>query len=87
MKILKYYILLTTIFIIYVEYSVGNILFRPNEHGNLVLNIGSLLHYLTHPLYNKFLWNIQLLDVNYIFWSILYFSIYLKYIKKNILKI
>ena len=67
MNFIKSYLLLVFIFIIYVEYSVKNILFRPNETGLLVINMNSLIHYLIHPLYNRFLWNVQLLDVNFIF--------------------
>ena len=67
MNLLYYIIIVTTIFTIYVEYSVGGILFRPNSLGKTVINIRSLLSYLINPLYNRFLWNPQLLDVNYPF--------------------
>ena len=52
---------------IYVEYNVGGILFRPNSHGKISTNLYSMFSYLLNPLYNKFLWQPQLLDVNYIF--------------------
>ena len=67
MKYLYYFIIITILFIVYVEYSVGGILFRPNSLGKTVINIRSLLSYLINPLYNRFLWNPQLLDVNYPF--------------------
>ena len=70
-------IFITIIFVIYVEYSVGGILFRPNSLGNYTPNIGSLLNFMIDPLYNTFLWNIELLDVNYIF--ILMISIFINY--------
>ena len=67
MNLLYYIIFITTIFTIYVEYSVGGILFRPNSLGKLSMNLYSWISYLLNPLYNKFLWQPQLLDVNYIF--------------------
>jgi hypothetical protein len=67
MNLLLYIIFVTTIFIIYVEYNVGGILFRPNSLGKLSTNLYSMFSYLIDPLYNKFLWSVQLLDVNYIF--------------------
>ena len=67
MNLLLYIILITTIFTIYVEYSVGGILFRPNSLGKLSMNLYSWISYLLNPLYNRFLWQPQLLDVNYIF--------------------
>ena len=67
MNLLLYIIFVTTIFTIYVEYSVGGILFRPNSLGKLSMNLYSLFSYLLNPLYNRFLWQSQLLDVNYIF--------------------
>ena len=67
MNLFLYIILITTLFTIYVEYSVSGILFRPNSLGKLSTNLYSLFSYLIDPLCNKFLWNIELLDVNYIF--------------------
>ena len=67
MNLFYYIIFITILFTIYVEYSVGGILFRPNSLGKLSTNLYSLFSYLLDPLYNKFLWQPQLLDVNYIF--------------------
>ena len=36
MNLLLYILFVTTIFIIYVEYSVGGILFRPNSLGKII---------------------------------------------------
>ena len=67
MNYFLYILIVTIIFIVYIELTVGSILFRPNSLGKNALNIRSLLSYLIHPLYNRFLWNPQLLDVNYPF--------------------
>lgn len=67
MNLLSYIIFVTIIFIIYVEYSVTGILFRPNSLGKLSTNLYSMFSYLIDPLYKRFLWQPQLLDVNYIF--------------------
>lgn len=67
MNLLYYIIFVTISFTIYIEYSVGGILFRPNSLGKLSTNLYSLISYLFDPLYNHFLWQPQLLDVNYIF--------------------
>ena len=66
--------IITIFFIIYIEYNVGNIFIRMNSNGIKVLNFNSLFNYLINPLFNRFLWNIQLLDVNYIF-VILFFNL------------
>ena len=67
MNLLLYIIFITIIFTIYVEYSVGGILFRPNSLGKISINLYSWFNYLTNPLYKRFLWYPSLLDVNYIF--------------------
>ena len=77
MKYLYYFIIITILFIVYLEYSVGGILFRPNSLGKNALNIRSLLSYLIDPLYNRFLWNSELLDVNYPFIIFVFSFIYL----------
>ena len=76
MKYFTFILIITLIFIIYVEYSVGSILFRQNSLGNYVINLPSLLNYMIHPLYNTFLWNIQSLDINYPFIIIISSLIY-----------
>jgi len=67
MKLIYYLILITILFIIYVEYSVGSILLRYNSLGNRSINVLSMLNFLVHPLYNNYLWNIKTLDINYPF--------------------
>ena len=77
MNYFLYIMLITIIYIIWVEYSIGGILFRPNSLGKQSLNISSLFNFMINPLYNKFLWNLEIIDTNYIFIliisSLLYF--------------
>ena len=67
MNYLLYISIITVLFIIYVEYSVGGILWRQTSSGMKSFNFGSLFNYLIDPLRQKFLWNVKLLDVNYVF--------------------
>lgn len=67
MNYLLYISIITVLFIIYVEYSVGGILWRQTSSGVKSFNFGSLFNYLIDPLRQKFLWNVELLDVNYVF--------------------
>ena len=82
MNVNLYIIAITISFVIYVEYSVTGILFRPNSLGKSSFNFYSLFSYLIDPLHNSFLWNIQLLDVNYIF--VLGISLFLYYMFNTI---
>ena len=62
-----YILIITVIFLIYVEISVGGIIYRVNASGIKNIQFGNIIHYLVDPLHNKFLWNPSLLDVNYVF--------------------
>ena len=78
MKIIYFLGLITILFIIYSEYSVGNILFRPDSRGKISMNLYSLLGFLMNPFYKKYLWNLDTLDINYAF--VIIYSIFLYYI-------
>jgi len=66
-KLFFYLLTITLFFLLYVEISVGNVFYRINSLGYKSFHLSSIIHYLIEPLKNKFLWNYQLLDVNYIF--------------------
>ena len=76
MNYLLYISIVTVLFIIYVEYSVGGILWRQTSSGVKSFNFYSLFNYLIDPLRQKFLWNVELLDVNYVFVVIISSMIY-----------
>ena len=67
MKFIYFILIATILFIIYVEFSVGNIIWRESANGLKTFQPSNIIHYLINPLYNSFLWNLRLLDVNYIF--------------------
>jgi hypothetical protein len=67
MRFLGYLSSITLSFLFYVEYSVGHVFYRVNSLGYKSFHLSSIFYYLIEPLRNKFLWNYQLLDVNYIF--------------------
>ena len=67
MDLFYYLCFVTLAFIGYIEVSVGNILFRSNATGSIGINLSSLVNFLIHPLYNRTLWNVSVLDLNYIF--------------------
>jgi len=76
MNIFLFLSIVTIIFIIYAEYSVGGILIRYNSYNNKSLNLSSMFNFMIHPLYNKFLWNFKSLDINYPFIIVISVLIY-----------
>ncbi len=78
MKIIYFLGFITILFIIYSEYSVGSILFRPNSYGKISMNFNSLFGFLTNPFYKRDLWNLDTLDINYAF--VMIYSVFLYYI-------
>lgn len=79
LKFILYLLFITILFIIYVEYSVGNVIYRVGVDGMKSFRLMNIFHFLINPLYNHFLWKLNLLDVNYIFTiiisTILYYNI------------
>lgn len=67
MNFLFFILIITILFLLYVEYSVGGVMYRINASGKHTLSLLNGLHYMIEPLHNSFLWNFQVLDVNYIF--------------------
>ena len=84
MKFFLYLLIITILFIIYIEYSVGGILIRSNSSGSKSFNFRSLFNFMFHPLYNKLLWNFKSLDINYPFIMLISIIIYKFDFLKNI---
>ena len=76
-----YTLAFTLLFLIYIEVYVGSIMLRYNSENKLYFNIWSGLNFLMHPLYDKFLWNIKSLHMNYPF-MLLCFVIFMIIYKK-----
>ena len=65
----------TLLFLMYIEAYVGNIMFRYNSENKLYFNLWSGLNFLVHPLYDKFLWNVKSLHMNYPFMIVIFVAI------------
>ena len=77
-------VIFTILFLIFIEYYVGSIMFRYNSDNKLQFNINSGLNFLFHPFHNHFLWNRPALLMNYPFMLSLAISLnlILRYISK-----
>ncbi|MBG02279.1 MAG: hypothetical protein CL470_08425 [Acidimicrobiaceae bacterium] len=67
MNFLLFIFIITISFLIYVEMSVGNVIYRITSTGIRQIHFMNIIQYLLEPFHNPFLWKIQLLDINYIF--------------------
>jgi hypothetical protein len=67
MKYIYFLIFVTIIFLFYVEYSVGNVIYRVTADGSKKIIIRRILYFLIEPFTNPFLWYLNVLDLNYIF--------------------
>ena len=67
MKYIYFLIFVTIIFLFYVEYYVGNVIYRVTADGSKKIIIRRILYFLIEPFTNPFLWYLNVLDLNYIF--------------------
>ena len=65
----------TLLFLIYIEAYAGSIMFRYNSENKLYFNLWSGLNFLIHPLYDKFLWNVNSLHMNFPFMIVIFIAI------------
>lgn len=66
-NLIIFLVIITIFFIIYSEYSIGQILLRPDSTGKISINLNSLFGYLMNPFYKRDLWTWNTLDINYAF--------------------
>ena len=66
-NLILFLVIISISFIIYSEYSVGQILLRPDSTGKITMNFNSLFGYLMNPFYKRDLWSWNTLDINYAF--------------------
>ena len=66
-KFMIYLLSITFLFLMYVEFNVGYIIYRTDSLGERSFQLSHGIHYLMNPLLDSVLLNWYLLDVNYIF--------------------
>ena len=64
---IKFIVVFTILFIIFIEIYVKHILFRYDSSNNLIISITGIKDYLMNPFYSKILWNRELICTNYPF--------------------
>jgi len=76
MNIFYFISIITVLFILWVEYSVGYILIRPSETGKYTINFISLFSFMINPFHKLILWDLNMIDINYPFIMIYSLIIY-----------
>ena len=76
MKLFIYLFVITILFLIYIEFSVGNVIYRVTSDGTKKILLENIIHYLIEPFKNGYLWKLSVLDLNYIFILVLSLIIY-----------
>ena len=71
MKLSYFLIIVTILFLFFVEKYVGNVFIRPGSDNLRHFRFLNIFPYMIEPLHNTFLWNFSLLPYNYIFVLIL----------------
>ena len=59
--------IVTFIFVVWTEISVGNVFLRTDSFGSKSFNWQSLFGFLIHPFRSSLLWTRDTLDINYAF--------------------
>ena len=76
MKLFIYLFVVTILFLIYIECSVGNVIYRVTSDGSKTILLKNIIYYLIEPFKNGYLWKLSVLDLNYIFVIVLSLIIY-----------
>lgn len=61
----KFMFMITILFLLWIEISVGNIIYRTNSKGTKSWSVSNALSFMIHPFHKKDLWNISTIDINY----------------------
>ena len=66
------YFLLLTVYLLYIQFSpgMGNIWYRNREYFSPMGAIGMLIS----PFQERYMWNIEFWDLNFIIWSLIFFG-------------
>ena len=57
--------IITILFLLWVEISVGNIIYRTNSKGSKSWSLSGALSFMIHPFHKQDLWNLSTFDLNY----------------------
>lgn len=83
MKLYVFLIIVSVLFLLFVEKYIGNVSIRPNSNNINQFNLMGAISYMLEPLHNTFLWNMSLLPYNYVFIIVLSVIVHTNLIHKN----